>query len=180
MSCPRPEHRGACFNGFMSRCYLALGSNLGDRVAQLNAAVAGLGGRGVRVVRSASVYSTEPKEIVSQPWFLNTVVEVATELDPEALMRVCLEVENACGRERRLPNGPRTLDIDIIFFGDRVVQIAGLTIPHPRYAERRFVLEPLAEIAADHIDPCRGRRVGDLVRQVQDNGTVTPFAEPLL
>lgn len=164
----------------MFRCYLALGSNLGDRVAHLKAAVADLPEHGVEVVRSASVYSTEPQGIRSQPWFLNTVVEVATELDPEALMRVCLEVESSRGRERQLPNGPRTLDIDIIFFGDRVVQTAGLTIPHPRYAERRFVLEPLAEIAADHIDPSRGRTVGDIVRQVQDSGTVTPFAGPLV
>ena len=163
----------------MFRCYLALGSNLGDRMGHLRAGLSGLEAHGVSVVRTASVYSTQPKEILSQPWFLNTAVEAETELEAEDLMRVCLEIEHSGQRQRDLPNGPRTLDIDIILFDNRVVESEGLKIPHPRYTERRFVLQPLSEIASDQMDPVRNQTVGRLLEAVQDASTVDLFAPPL-
>jgi 2-amino-4-hydroxy-6-hydroxymethyldihydropteridine diphosphokinase len=163
----------------MFRCYLALGSNLGDRLGYLRASLSGLEAHRISVLRSASVYSTQPKEILSQPWFLNTAVEAETELEPEDLLRVCLGIENSSQRLRALPNRPRTLDIDILLFDDRVVEKPGLTIPHPRYAERRFVLQPLAEIAFNQVDPVRNQTVGRLLEAVQDASTVALFAPPL-
>ncbi len=163
----------------MFRCYLALGSNLGDRLGHLKSGLSGLEAHGISVLRSASVYSTQPKEILSQPWFLNTAVEAETEFEPEDLLRVCLEIENSSQRHRHLSNGPRTLDIDIILFDDRVVQSQDLEIPHPRYAGRRFVLQPLSEIASDQMDPVRNQTVGRLLEAVQDASAVALFAPPL-
>ena len=163
----------------MFRCYLALGSNVGDRLGHLRAGLCGLEAHGVCVLRTASVYSTEPREILSQPWFLNTVVEAETKFEPEGLMRICLEIENRSQRRRDVRNGPRTLDIDIVLFDNRVVQTQALKIPHPRYAERRFVLEPLSEIASDQMDPVRNQTVGRLLEAVQDASTVDLFAPPL-
>ena len=164
----------------MIRCFLALGSNLGDREANLKAAPQLLAGRGVRVLRGASVYSTEPKEILAQPWFLNTVVEAGTDLSPDDLLAACLAVEQERGRERAEPNGPRTLDVDIIFYGDRVVRTGRVAIPHPRYTERRFVLEPLAEIAAEVIDPEKHRTVADLLSRSRDDSKVVRVGKPFV
>ncbi len=163
----------------MTRCFLALGSNLGDRQAHLRAAIDELPRRGVRLVRGASIYSTEPKEMHAQPLFLNTVVEVLTELGPEALLVVCLDIEKSRKRTRQETNGPRTLDIDIILFGDRVHQSEAVTIPHPRYTARRFVLEPLAEIAPDVIDPARNQPVSEIFDQARDSASVERCAPPL-
>ena len=163
----------------MFRCYLTLGSNLGDRMGHLRAGLSGLEAHGVSVLRTASVYSTQPKEIIFQPWFLNTAVEAETELEAEDLLGACLEIEHSSQRQRDLPNGPRTLDIDIILFDNRVVQTEGLKIPHPRYAERRFVLQPLSEIASDQMDPVRNQTVGRLLEALQDASTVDLFAPPL-
>lgn len=159
----------------MVRCFLALGSNLGDREDHLRSALPGLDGHGVRLIRSASLYSTEPKEITDQPWFLNTVIEVETDLEPEALMQACLDVELSGGRLRGEPNGPRTLDIDIILFGDRIVRSPDLTIPHPRYTSRRFVLEPLVEIAGDVVDPALGQPARQLLSEVSDPSAVSLY-----
>ena len=169
----------ACLNKIMTRCFLALGSNLGDRQAHLRAAIEELSRCGVQIVRGASIYSTEPKELRAQPWFLNTVVEAETELDPEELLDVCLDIEKSRKRTRSETNGPRTLDIDIILFGDRVVQSEAVTIPHPRYTTRRFVLEPLAEIAPDVIDPVRSQTIGEIFDQARDSSSVERFAPPL-
>ena len=163
----------------MSRCFLALGSNVGDRRAHLASAVVELDRRNVRVVRSASIYSTEPQVIRDQPWFLNTVVEVSTGLTPQQLLRVCQDIENVRRRSRDVPNGPRTIDIDIILFGDLVIGTEFVTIPHPRYAARRFVLEPLAEIAPEVIDPSSNQSVREILGHVRDSGSVTKSEPPL-
>ncbi len=146
---------------------------------KLRSGLSGLEAHGVRVLRAASIYSTQPTGILSQPWFLNTALEAETQLEPEDLMRVCLEVENSAQRRRNLPNGPRTLDIDIILFEDRVVGRPDLTIPHPRYADRRFVLKPLSDIAAERMDPVRNQTVGQLLEVVQDTSAVDLFGPPL-
>ena len=123
--------------------YLGLGSNVGDRESQLRFAVSALQGKDIVLWKSASLYWTQPRELEDQPWFLNTVVEVRTLLEPERLIQECLEVERMAGRLRDVPKGPRSLDIDILVYKDRVLDLPGLTIPHPRYRERRFVLVPL-------------------------------------
>src|SRR5215472_14193892 len=131
----------------MTTVYLSLGSNMGDRAANIARAVAELGKRGVKVTQESSLYETEPLEIREQPWFLNCAVEAETELSPRELMDVLLGIERSMGREKRVPKGPRVIDIDILLYGSEIVRAPGLEIPHPRIAERKFVLEPLAEIA---------------------------------
>src|SRR5262245_26469930 len=114
----------------MIRVYLALGSNLGDREGYLRAGIRGLAARGVHNMHGASIYATEPLEVLDQPWFLNTVVRGETGLDADQLLRVCLEVEQESGRVRATAKGPRTLDIDIIFYGNDIIRKPGLSIPH--------------------------------------------------
>ena len=129
--------------------YIGLGSNLGDRRARLDAALAALRGRtGVAVTRVSSIYETAPVGgPAGQGPYLNAVAELRTELDPEALLRVLLEIESAQGRVRTERDGPRTLDLDLLLYGDMVRDDARLTLPHPRLHQRLFVLKPLAEVA---------------------------------
>jgi len=130
--------------------YLSLGSNLGDREGNLRAAIERLRELG-EVSAVSSFYETEPVEMTNQPWFLNCAVAMETERMPKQLLSAVLGIERSLGRNRKKtqPKGPRTLDIDIILFGNSVIEMPGLRVPHPRMAARRFVLEPLAEIAAE-------------------------------
>ena len=162
------------------RVYLALGSNLGDRRGYLESAVYSLSRHGVDVRRSASVYLTEPHFLPNQPWFLNTVLEASTSLNPEQLLEACLNVEEEHFRTRTNIKESRTLDIDILFYGDMILRRSGLIIPHPSFASRRFVLEPLAEIAPDFIDPVSGKAVRELLREAGDSTEVRYFGPPLL
>ena len=159
--------------------YLALGSNLADRTSYLKAAVSGLMRHGVEMIRSSSLYHTEPKELLDQPWFLNSVLEAAATLQPRNLLEVCLEVERENGRIRAESNGPRTLDVDIIFYGDQIVETPELVVPHPRYVTRRFVLEPLAEIAPSFRDPVRKITVRELLAASTDPAIVRMAGPPL-
>jgi len=132
--------------------YLSLGSNLGDRSAHLRAAIERLGEAGT--IRAVSgFYETEPVELRDQPWFLNCVVALETSDSPEALLQRALAIEQEMGRVRMKEKGPRSIDIDILLFGERVVEERGLKIPHPAMHQRRFVLEPLAEIAPEALHP---------------------------
>ncbi len=133
----------------MKRIYLSLGSNIGDRETNLRKAVERLESLDVHVLRASRIYETEPVDYVDQAWFLNQVVEAETALFPMQLLTRTARVERELGRTRTVPKGPRTLDIDILFYGDAVVRTARLELPHPRLAQRRFVLAPLAEIAPD-------------------------------
>jgi 2-amino-4-hydroxy-6-hydroxymethyldihydropteridine diphosphokinase len=161
------------------KVYLALGSNLGDREGYLRSAIHGLSSRGVQVLRSASIYSTEPREVVDQPWFLNTVLEADTLLRPGELLDVCLAVEQDNLRRRDTSKGPRTLDIDILFYGSQTIREAALTVPHPQFANRRFVLEPLAEIAPDFVDPGTQKTIRELLISCRDNAGVRRVGPPL-
>jgi 2-amino-4-hydroxy-6-hydroxymethyldihydropteridine diphosphokinase len=133
----------------MKTAYLALGSNIGDREQNLKDALAKLAAPDLRVARLSSVYETEPVGFTAQRWFLNLVVEIETDLFPLQLLSRIAKIEQALGRVRTVKNGPRTLDIDILLYGRAVVRGARLEIPHPRMAERRFVLAPLAELAPE-------------------------------
>ena len=133
----------------MKTAYLGLGSNIGDREQNLKEALVKLAAPDLRVARLSSVYETEPVGFTAQRWFLNIVVEIETDLFPMQLLSRIAKVEQALGRARTIKNGPRTLDIDILLYGRAVVRTAKLEIPHPRMAERRFVLAPLAELAPE-------------------------------
>lgn len=141
--------------------YLSLGSNLDDRHANLQAALERLGELGT-VLAVSSFYETEPVDAPQQPWFLNCAVALETELMPRQLLGRLLGIEQALGRRRLQPKGPRSLDIDILLFGNSVVDAAELTIPHPALHQRRFALEPLAEIAPDARHPVFKRTVREL------------------
>ena len=158
--------------------YLGLGSNIGDRLGSLAGAVEALERREVRLVRSSRVYETDPVGGPPQPVYLNAVIEVETELEPRHLLRVCLEVENELGRVREERWGPRTMDIDILTYGDRDIFEADLVIPHPRMHERAFVLVPLLELDAD--PPLPGGREAETLSLGADALTaVRPYAPPL-
>jgi 2-amino-4-hydroxy-6-hydroxymethyldihydropteridine diphosphokinase len=138
--------------------YLSLGSNVGDRAENLNAAIERLRAFG-EVVAVSSFYETEPVEFTAQPWFVNCAVAVSTEKAPRELLAGILEIEQKLGRRRGQKKGPRIIDIDVLLFGDAIVEDSGLTIPHPAMHERRFVLEPLAEIAPDVRHPVFKRAI---------------------
>jgi 2-amino-4-hydroxy-6-hydroxymethyldihydropteridine diphosphokinase len=159
--------------------YLGLGSNVGDREKHLRDAVAALAMQGVSVSRAASLYLTEPRDFMDQPWFLNTVVEARTDLSPEQLLRVCLAIEHEAGRVREIAKGPRSIDIDIIFYGDSVIETPELIVPHPRYTGRRFVLAPLVELSPELRDPRSHRTVTQLLEACADPGIVRRQAPPL-
>ncbi len=154
------------------RIFLALGSNLEKREGYLQSGIRGLANLGIDIVRCASLYSTEPRDVLDQPRFINTAVEAATVLSPDELLSACLEVEKENQRTRHATKGPRTLDIDIIFYGNEIVQTGRLIIPHPRFAARRFVLVPLAEIAPQFIDPVSGKTIATLLERCPDRGDV--------
>ena len=137
----------------MKNVYLSLGSNLGDRDSHLAQAMERLEAAGIHIVRRSSIYETEPQDRRDQPWFLNLVLEVETDLPPMDLLAQIQKIEKELGRERNVPRGPRTIDIDVLFYGSLVISTPQLEIPHPRLALRRFVLEPLAELSPNLVHP---------------------------
>ena len=140
------------------RAYVALGSNLGDPVAQLRTGARALGELpGSRLVRGSSLYRSAPVGLADQPDFINAVCEIDTSLMARDLMQALLAIETANGRVRDVPGGPRTLDLDLLLYGELVCQETGLILPHPRLHERAFVLYPLAEIAPGLGIPGHGR-----------------------
>jgi 2-amino-4-hydroxy-6-hydroxymethyldihydropteridine diphosphokinase len=143
------------------RVYLSLGSNIGDRAANLRSAIEELSQFG-KVAAVSSFYETEPVEVTRQPWFLNCAVALETKETPAQLLRALLEIERTMGRLRTQQKGPRKIDIDILLFGDSSVNTATLSIPHPAMHERRFVLEPLAEIAPNARHPLLNKTVREL------------------
>jgi 2-amino-4-hydroxy-6-hydroxymethyldihydropteridine diphosphokinase len=150
--------------------YLTLGSNVGDRQTNLKRALELLETPELHVLRLSSVYDTEPRDLRSQPRFLNQVVEAETSLFPMQLLKRIAKIERELGRKRLVEKGPRTIDIDILLFERFVVDTEELTIPHPRLHERRFVLEPLAELAPDLRHPVLRKSVRELLSGVPPQG----------
>jgi 2-amino-4-hydroxy-6-hydroxymethyldihydropteridine diphosphokinase len=152
----------------LKTAYLSLGSNLGDREDHLRQAIAMLESAELHVLRVSSTYETEPRDLRAQPWFLNLVLAVETKLFPMQLLSRIHRVENQLGRQRKVSKGPRTLDIDILLYGNFTIDSDRLTIPHPRMHERRFVLEPLVELAPDLRHPILRRSMRELLGATAD------------
>jgi 2-amino-4-hydroxy-6-hydroxymethyldihydropteridine diphosphokinase len=146
--------------------YIALGSNLGDRAENLRLAREQIDAPDLRVLRASSVYETAPRDVENQPWFLNQVIECETDLFPRQLLGRLQKIERAMGRKRAMAKGPREIDLDILLFGTAVVKAPELEIPHPRMMERRFVLEPLAELAPEKRHPGTRRTMREMLAEV--------------
>jgi 2-amino-4-hydroxy-6-hydroxymethyldihydropteridine diphosphokinase len=144
------------------RVAIALGSNQGDRERLLRDAVAALG-RCLGDLRVSTFHDTAPVGVAPQPRFLNAAVIGTTALSPRDLLSALFDIERRFGRERPYPGAPRTLDLDLILYGDLTIDEPGLVVPHPRFRERAFVLAPLAEMACDWTDPVTGRTIGELL-----------------
>lgn len=151
--------------------YLSLGSNVGDREHHLRDAIARLETKG-RTVSVSSFYETEPVEFTDQVWFLNCAVALETTETPEQLMAALLHIEQEMGRQRIQRKGPRTIDIDILLFGDTILDSPALTIPHPAMHQRRFVLQPLAEIAPEVRHPVLKKTIRKLLDALPSGQTV--------
>lgn len=159
----------------MTGIYLSLGSSIGDRAQNIARAIEALATRGIRVVKQSALFETEPVGMREPDWFVNCVVEVQTDFPPQELMRALVEIERSMGRERAASSVrklPRIIDMDILLYGSRVVREEELEIPHPRMAERRFVLVPLAEIAGGVVHPVLKKTIGELLVQTSDRSEV--------
>jgi len=152
--------------------YLSLGSNLGDRASHIERALELLTNSGVRITRRSALYQTEPVGFQVQGWFLNIAVEAETELMSRQLLHVVRRIEQQLGRKRIVHAGPRTMDIDILFYGASIIRSADLEIPHPRMAGRRFVLIPMAEIAPAHRHPVLRLTITGLLAATPDRSQV--------
>ena len=158
--------------------YIAMGSNVGDRAATLARAVEEMNRAGLRVLRQSSLYATQPVGGPPQAHFLNAVVEAETDWMPLRLLHALQKIERAMGRRRMVIRGPRTLDLDVLFYGGSVIRSRELEVPHPRLPQRRFVLAPLAELAPALSHPLLHKTVAELLAETGDSSQVRRWRPP--
>jgi len=158
----------------LASAYLCLGSNLGRREENLCQALRLLG-KTIKLEKISSVYETEPVGYKEQPLFLNLACRITTDLTPEELLCLAKEIESSMGRVPSFPNAPRIIDIDILFYDDKVIETPNLTIPHPRLEQRAFVLKPLEEIAPHLVHPKLGKNIAQLGKAVKGKGGVRKY-----
>ena len=156
----------------MTIVYFSLGSNVGDRQRNLRTAIAALDEAGVKVRKISKIYETEPVDYLQQDWFLNCVVEGKTNRDSAELLQGLRGIEDKMGSAKPFAKGPRLIDLDILYFNDAVIDSAGLQIPHPRMADRRFVLVPLAEIAPSLRHPITQKTTAEMLQATGDRSEV--------
>ena len=156
----------------MPTVYIALGSNVGDREANLRRAVQLMEQSGVAVTKLSSLYETEPVGYLDQPWFLNAALEATTGLPPEQLLSALRAIESQMGSSKPFPNGPRLIDLDILLYGDAVIDAPALQVPHPRMLQRNFVLAPLAEIAPQLRHPSWSTTIANIYANSPDRSQV--------
>lgn len=166
------EYVRACVSRLMPIAYLSLGSNIGDREANLRAAIAALAAFGIRVKKVSSIYETEPVDYRDQAWFLNCAVEAETELEPHELLRALASIEAQLGSKKEFSKGPRKIDLDILLYGQETIDRPDLQVPHPRMLDRRFVLTPLAEIAPELRHPSWKATAAQLLERCSDTSSV--------
>jgi 2-amino-4-hydroxy-6-hydroxymethyldihydropteridine diphosphokinase len=154
------------------QAFLSLGSNLGDKAGNLERAREKLSLKGLQLLKTSSLYHTEPVDYEDQDWFLNQVLQVGTLAGPEELLNFCLEAESELGRERRIPRGPRLIDIDVLLYDQIILNLPEVQIPHPRMHLRRFVLEPLVTLAPDVLHPAFRKTVSTLLKECRDPAQV--------
>jgi len=152
--------------------YLSLGSNLGSREKNLERALSLLRKEGVEIVRTSSLYETQPVDFPSQPWFINQVVEIDAGIEPQDLLILIKGIEKMLGRKTRRPKGPRMIDIDILLAEERVIRTEELNVPHPRLDRRNFVLIPFAEIAPEAMHPLLNENIQNLLQKSNDHSAV--------
>lgn len=154
-------------------CYIGIGSNLGDALQNCKDAIESISRvNEIELIRNSSFYKTQPVGIESQNWFVNTVAEIKTMLFAHDLLFVLQTVENAMGRKKKTKGGPRIIDLDLLFYGQDIIDEVDLTVPHPGIHKRRFVLEPLGEIASYFIHPAFGISIRGLKDRIQDQKIV--------
>ena len=159
----------------MARVYLSLGSNEGGRGENIKEALVNLERWGIKIIKSSKLYETEPVGNKDQPWFYNMVACADTKLSPEEVLKAISAIELAMGRQRTRRDGPRKIDIDILFYDDLVLDMEGLKIPHPRIQDRNFVLLPMEEIAAELVHPVLKKTVGEILKECNDRAIVRPI-----
>lgn len=159
----------------IDNAYVGLGSNLGDRAGNLLLAIQGMMAAGLEVARLSAIYETEPVETFAQPTFLNMVAELRSNTlpAPEQLLAKLLRIEQELGRTREVPMGPRTIDLDLLLYHDETRSTPFITLPHPRLHQRRFVLEPLAELCPGLVHPILRQTVSELLATTSDISAVT-------
>jgi 2-amino-4-hydroxy-6-hydroxymethyldihydropteridine diphosphokinase len=162
----------------MPTVFLSLGSNIGDREANLHAAIAELAPAGIEIKKVSSLYETEPVGYLDQPWFLNCAVEAETQLDPHALLAALHSIESKLGSKKEFFKGPRKIDLDILLYGEETADSPDLQIPHPRMLSRRFVLAPLAEIAPALTHPSWQANAARLLAESADQSQVRRLTRP--
>lgn len=151
----------------MAKAFVGIGSNLGNKEENIRNSIK-LMKEKCKILKASSSYETEPVAYKKQDWFLNCAIEVGTELEPLELLGFLQSIENKMGRVRTIKNGPRIIDLDILFYDDKIINEPSLTVPHPRLHERLFVLEPLKEIAHGFVHPVLGKRVKEICKELKD------------